>query len=229
MCRGPHRKVSTVLRMNLPRGSEDAPGVAEVHALLIDMDGTLVDSDAVVERSWSRWAEANGIDPQAVIAVCHGATADATITRFRPDLSEAEVAATAQEHMEIETNDVEGVVPKPGALDLVAWLDSQAVPWAVVTNASRPLAQARLGAAGISAPALVTVEEVPVGKPDPALYLLGAERLGVAVEHCLVVEDSGAGVAAGLAAGATVTALRRDDADVRIERLDDLLSLLSPA
>lgn len=215
-----------MLRLRDPHAAGEAG--PEVAALLIDMDGTLVNSDAAVERAWSRWARDNGIDPEAVIAVCHGATADATITRFLPHLDDDEVTAMAREHMAIETTDTEGVVANPGARRLVAWLDEHGVPWAVVTNADRPLSEARFEAAGVPWSHLVTVEEVPVGKPDPALYLLGAERLGVDIACCLVVEDSAAGVAAGKAAGARVAALARDDGDLRIADLDELRGLLEP-
>ncbi len=198
-------------------------------AVLLDMDGTLVDSDAAVERLWTAWALANGVEPAAVLAVCHGATSDTTIRRFRPDLDEAAVAADAAEHMRREAADIDGVVPAPGAHELLTTIADLGLPWAVVTNADRPLASARLAAAGIDAPELVTVELVPVGKPDPAIYRLGAQRLGVDIGRCLVVEDSASGVASGRAAGAVVAALGRDDAHVRIEGLADLTALLTDA
>lgn len=228
MCRGPRRKVPTVLRIRIPAGDggDGADARPEIDAVLLDMDGTLVNSNAAVERNWTRWALAHDVDPQAIVAVCHGATTQATITRFRPDLDDETVESMSRDLMDAEVNDVEGVVPMPGAPALVAWLDSVAAPWAVVTNADHPLCKARLEAAGIEAPLLVTVEEVPVGKPDPALYLLAARRLDVDIARCLVVEDSPAGVEAGQAAGALVAALERDDGDVRIADLHELLGLL---
>ena len=80
--------------------------------------------------------------------------------------------------------------------------------WAIVTSAERALALARLGAAGLPIPkVLVTAEDVERGKPDPACYLLGASRMGVAASDCLVFEDAPFGLAAGHAAGAQVVAL----------------------
>ena len=90
-------------------------GLRDVRGVLLDMDGTLVDSDAAVERQWRAWATAYDVDPEAVVAVCHGATSDATMRRFRPDLDEETIAAEAQEYMRRETEDLEGVVAAEGA------------------------------------------------------------------------------------------------------------------
>lgn len=200
-----------------------------VEALLVDMDGTLVNSDAAVERRWTAWALAHDVDPSAVIATCHGEATGATMRRFRPDLPEATIEADVQAHMRAETSDVEGVVAAVGADEFLAAVSRLGLPWAVVTNADRALALARLGAAGVEPPSLTTVEEVPAGKPDPTSYRLAADRLGVPIERCLVVEDSGSGVAAGLAAGAIVAALGRDDAHLRITDLRELADLLLAA
>lgn len=203
--------------------------LGEVEGLLIDMDGTLVDSDAAVDRTWREWALAHDVLPEAVAAVCHGATTDETIRRFRPDLDEATIAAQAIEHMRREAADTEGVVACEGADVLIDALSELDLPWAVVTNADRTLATARLSAAHIAPPVLTTVEEVPAGKPDPAIYHLGAARIGIPIERCLVVEDSPSGIAAGLAAGAVVAVLRRDDGHLRIADLRELAASLRTA
>ena len=77
--------------------------------------------------------------------------------------------------------------------------------WALVTSAPKELALRRLHAAGITPPSvLVTAEDVASGKPNPACYVLGAQRLGVSVQDCLVFEDATVGIRAGEAAGADV-------------------------
>lgn len=200
--------------------------VAPIGAVLIDMDGTLVDSDRTVERIWRDWATTHGVDPEAVIAVCHGATPQATMRRFRPDLDDAAIEAQTQANMRRESVDVVDVVAGQGAEQLLRTLAGLGLPWAVVTNADRDLALARLGAAGVNPAVLVTVDEVPIGKPHPACYHLGAERVGVPIEDCLVVEDSDSGVAAGRAAGARVVGVRHEDADLRVEHLGELADLL---
>ena len=197
--------------------------LTHIEAVLFDMDGTLVDSDAAVERAWQVWAGEYGADPATVLAVAHGAPAERTVRIVRPDLDDAGVATAAARQLELQYDDLSDVVATPGAHDLLAALP---LPWAVVTSADVRLAKARLGAAGISAPVLVTVEDITAGKPDPEGYLRGAELLGVEAAHCLVVEDAEVGVTAGRAAGATVAALKGIDGDVRIGGLDELARLL---
>ncbi|WP_082043824.1 HAD-IA family hydrolase [Mobilicoccus massiliensis] len=201
--------------------------LAGVRGLLVDMDGTLVDSHAAVERVWRDWARRYDVDEEALIAVCHGATGDETMRRFRPDLDEETIAAENAAHLERESRDVEGVVAAAGAREFVDTLARLELPWLVVTNADTTLARARLGAAGITPPDLVAVEDVSAGKPDPAGYLLGAQRLGLPTAKCLVVEDSAAGLAAGRAAGAPVAMLRTDAGDLQVADLGELAARLA--
>ncbi|WP_305786833.1 HAD-IA family hydrolase [Symbioplanes lichenis] len=198
--------------------------LTSIEAVLFDMDGTLVDSDAAVERAWATWAGEYGADIDAVLAVAHGAPAGRTVRIIRPDLDDAGVAAAAARQLELQYDDLSDVVPTPGAMALLAGLR---LPWAVVTSADVRLAKARLGAAGIDAPVLVTVEDISAGKPDPEGYLRGASLLGVAPARCLVVEDAEVGVAAGRAAGAVVAALKGVDGDLRIRDVGELIPLLA--
>ncbi|MEV8506098.1 HAD-IA family hydrolase [Actinoplanes sp. NPDC051475] len=194
-----------------------------IEAVLFDMDGTLVDSDAAVERAWLTWAAEYDADPDAVLAVAHGAPAERTVRLTRPDLDDAAVAVAAARQLELQYDDLGDVVATPGSLELLAGLR---LPWAVVTSADVRLARARLGAAGIDVAVLVTVEDIRVGKPDPEGYLWGAALLGVPPGRCLVVEDAEVGVAAGRAAGAIVAALKGIAADIMIGDLAELTPLL---
>jgi HAD superfamily hydrolase (TIGR01509 family) len=199
---------------------------AAVGAVLLDMDGTLVDSDAAVERAWRSWSLAHGLEPAAVLAIAHGSPSERTVRRVFPTLDDAAVAAAAQRQLDLQYDDLSDVVAAPGADVLLAALDRLALPWAVVTSADVRLAKARLGAAGIHPPLLVTVEDVRVGKPDPEGYLQAAARLGVGPGACLVVEDSETGLAAGRAAGMRTAALRGLDGDLRLADLGELAHLL---
>jgi HAD superfamily hydrolase (TIGR01509 family) len=203
--------------------------LTSVRAVLLDMDGTLVDSDASVERAWTTWSAEHGLDPAAVLAVAHGSPADLTVHRLLPELDEAAVAASAQRQLDLQYDDLVDVVAAPGAPELLAALDRTGLPWAVVTSADVRLAKVRLGAAGIEPPVLVTVEDVQRGKPDPEGFRLAAARLGMDPATCLVVEDSEPGLAAGRAAGMRTAALRGLDGDLRIVDLGQLAHLLERA
>jgi len=172
-------------------------------ALLFDLDGVLIDSTPAVERVWRRWASRHGFDPVEVIAHAHGRPSLSTIRHYLPS-ADHDAENRVVERWEIE--DVEGVVPLPGAIQL---LESLPVGrWAIVTSCTRDLAAARFRAAGLTVPqAVVTATDVVHGKPDPEPYLKGAALLGVSAARCLVFEDVAAGIRAGHAAGARVAAL----------------------
>ena len=200
----------------------------QVAAVLLDMDGTLVDSDAAVARAWAAWARERGIDPGAV-AAADGVPAHRTVARLLPHLDAAALAAAGNRQLALQYDDLDDVVALPGAHLLIEVLGRLGLPWAIVTSADRRLAAARLAAAGIEAPLLVTVEDVSSGKPDPEPFAEAARRLGVDPARCLVVEDAEAGLAAGRAAGATTAALRGLAGDLRIRDLTHLAHLLERA
>jgi HAD superfamily hydrolase (TIGR01509 family) len=200
--------------------------LSRVQAVLLDMDGTLVDSDAAVERSWRTFAAEYRVDPSRGPLSVPGLPAAGNVRRLRPDLSQDEAAAAAQRQLELEYVDVADVTATPGAHELLDELDRLGLPWAVVTSADVPLARIRLAAAGIMPALLVTIDDVRHGKPDPEGYLLAARKLGADPRRCLVVEDAEAGVAAGRAAGAVVAGLRGVDADIQITDLHQLTALL---
>jgi sugar-phosphatase len=204
--------------------------MAYIRAVLLDMDGTLVDSNAAVARAWAHWSVLRSVDVAEIARVTPGRPATESIAELAPWLSPAERAADAAELLRRERADVVDIVPTPGALDLVAALRAWAVPHAVVTSADRALATIRLTAAGIAVPAvLVTSDDTSRGKPDPEGYLAAARRLGVAPADCLVVEDAPAGVRAGRAAGALVAGLCGvPGADLDVPDLVALRELLPP-
>ncbi|MFI5894466.1 HAD-IA family hydrolase [Actinoplanes sp. NPDC051513] len=201
--------------------------IKDIRAILFDMDGTLVDSDRAVERSWLSWASEYGADGPAAYEMAHGSPSEATVRKLLSRLTEDEILSASARQLELQYDDLSDVVATPGAHDLIALLDRQGVPWAVVTSADDRLAKARLNAAGITPRVLVTTDDVAAGKPDPAGYLLAAELLGVPPADCLVVEDAEVGLEAARAAGAHTAALRGLDGDVRLSSLTDLARLLS--
>jgi sugar-phosphatase len=170
---------------------------AAVAGLLFDSDGVLVDSDASVTRSWTRWAERYGLDPASVLHVVHGRRAADTVVELLPEPLHAEALERIHRY---ELEDTSAVAALPGARELTSGLPDGR--WAVVTSATGALAAARLAAAGIVAPeVLVTADDVDTGKPAPDGYRLAASRLGAPVGDCVVLEDAASGVAAARAAG----------------------------
>jgi sugar-phosphatase len=172
--------------------------------ILFDMDGVLMDSTPSVERVWRTWAARHGLDPERVASQAHGRRSLETIRAVATQL-DAEKENIVVEQMEID--DKEGVTALPGAAELLAHLPPDR--FAIVTSATRPLAVARLGYAGIPVPRhMITANDVIHGKPSPEPFLKGAILLGFAPADCLVFEDSPAGVASARSAGMKTIALQ---------------------
>jgi sugar-phosphatase len=199
--------------------------MAALAAICFDMDGTLVDSTAVVERNWRRFADRHGLDAESFLGQVHGIRSSDAIAVVAPWL---DARAEADRLDAEEADDVDGLRPVPGAGELLAALPDDA--WAVVTSAGRLLAEARLAAAGLPlSRVLVCSEDTSAGKPDPDGYLTAARLLGAAPADCLVVEDVPAGVAAGRAAGMLVVGITTNHsagdlaaANACVDTLDEL-------
>ncbi|MFD4347954.1 HAD-IA family hydrolase [Streptomyces coelicoflavus] len=180
-----------------------ATTVLPARALLLDMDGTLVNSDAAVERVWRRWADRHGLDGDEVMKVVHGRQGYASMALLLPDRPMEQNHADNTRMLAEETADTEGVVAIPGAPEFLASL--RGLPHALVTSADVALSTARMAAAGLAQPDVrVTAESVGASKPDPEGFLKGAAELGIAPADCIAFEDSAAGIAAARAAGMRV-------------------------
>jgi sugar-phosphatase len=176
----------------------------EVSAVLFDMDGTLVDSRAVVERTWTTWALKNGLDPEFIIRFAHGRPTEDTIRETAPYLDPVHEAGILLAQEELDPTVLANI---PGATEAVAAARQHAT-WAVVTSATRRLAHLRLKMGGFpDPPVLVSSDDIVKGKPDPEGFLMAARALGVSPTECLVFEDTPAGLLAGASAGAAVIGL----------------------
>jgi mannitol-1-/sugar-/sorbitol-6-phosphatase len=204
-----------------PRRSEDAPDPGTLwraaEALLVDLDGTLVDSTGPVRRAWTSFAHRYGLDREWVERFAQGRPSRESVRLLVPD---ADHAAEAERLEDAELTDLDGVFALPGAAALLRGTR----PLAIVTSCSTALARARLQAADLPVPAtLVSADDVSHGKPNPESYLLGAQRLGVDPAACLVLEDAPAGITAGRAAGARVIALRTTHSDQDLRDADAII------
>ena len=191
-------------------------------AVLFDMDGTLLESHANVERAWTTWARRRGIPAEELLAHAHGLPAEATVARWFPDASVEEVTRAADEQLALQYDDVAGIEAIEGVHELLRFLDDASVPWAVHTSADERLARVRLDAAGINPSVLVTRDQVDRGKPAPDGYLRAADLLGIAHVECIVVEDTAVGIESGRAAGMQTVGVRGATGDLPIGSIPDL-------
>lgn len=203
--------------------------------LLLDMDGTLIDSGPSVERSWNQLLRELGSDQQFGHAM-HGKPARQVLGELMPELDQEQVAAAFARIEQLEIADVASVVVLPGTERLLRELDAAAErlgrpTWTIVTSCTMPLFEARWARTGLGIPAgMVTADQVTRGKPDPEPYLLAAERLRAAPEQSIVLEDSVGGLTSGIDAGARTVAVTsttpagdlRPLASALVTSLDDL-------
>jgi mannitol-1-/sugar-/sorbitol-6-phosphatase len=186
----------------------------EIHCrgVLFDLDGVLVDSTPAVARVWTIWANRHGFVPEEVVRQAHGRPSLTTIRELLPN---ADHDAENREVERGEIEDLDGVIPLPGALKLL-----QALPpdrWAIATSCTRALAEVRIRAAGLPIPKhLITSNDVQHGKPNPEPYIKAAKILGFSPADCIVIEDAPAGIRAGKASGTRVLALRTTAPDAEL-------------
>ena len=170
-------------------------------AVIFDMDGTLVDSNAVVEAIWTRFAERYGLVTADVLGFSHGRQTIDTVRRFAPAGLDHEKLVEELASTEIETPG--GIVEVADAAAFVASIPSELT--ALVTSAPLLLAKTRMAEAGVPVPPIVVpAEDVTHGKPDPEGYLRAASLLGVDPAETLVFEDAPAGIESARASGAQV-------------------------
>ncbi|MDT5096375.1 MAG: mannitol-/sugar-/sorbitol-6-phosphatase [Mycobacterium sp.] len=192
-------------------------------AILFDIDGTLVDSSPVVERSWRAWAREYGVDAEEVLRVCHGRRTQDTVAEF---VTPQQLAVAVARLQALELADFDGVTALPGAQELLDVLPPRR--WAAVTSGERDLMAGRLSAAKLPIPeTMICAEDVAVGKPSPEGYLQAAAALGFVARQCVVIEDAPAGIAAGLAAGARVVAVTTTHTAHQVANADVIVADLS--
>jgi HAD superfamily hydrolase (TIGR01509 family) len=177
-----------------------------IEAVLFDMDGLLIDSEAVYIEALQ--AAARSFDRDMSLAFCHSMigipTRECNVLLqnlygegFHLEEFRAVYSANVQRLMEAR------VPVKPGVVELLDFLAERRLPCAVATSATRAAAEHHLGRAGLLArfADLATIDDVTRAKPHPDIYLEAARRLDVAPERCVALEDSNTGLTAAHAAG----------------------------
>lgn len=189
----------------------DAVGMTERPAgILWDMDGTLIDTEpewleasiAVVEEAGGVWTDEDAEDILGASSEDHATVLARAVERETGRQVDHwplfdNVVASVERHMR------DGFSLMPGALEMMQAFQKEGIPQGLVTASPRVLVEALFdGIDGHPLDVAVTGDDDIPGKPDPAPYRLGAERLGVPIDQCLAFEDSEPGTAAARDAGA---------------------------
>jgi len=169
-------------------------------AFLFDLDGTLVDSNGIVEQVTVAWCQQNGVSYSEIKDSNHGSRSVDTVAVVAPHLDAKKAAE------EIEAGEREGLADLreiEGSRDFLSQLPQGR--WGIATSSYLLTAKAKLSAASIPMPkVLVAADRVLKGKPHPEAYLKASMELGYRPEHCLVFEDSETGAQSALNAGCSV-------------------------
>jgi sugar-phosphatase len=175
-------------------------------ALLLDLDGTLVDSTTAVESAWRWAAERLGVPFEQIAPFMHGIPADQALGLAVPGLDDITKSKLANEILTRQADSAAAVSAMPGALQLLDALPPGS--WAVVTSGSVRLAESSIKKAGLpEPPILITADDVQAGKPNPEPFRRAMGVLDVSSDECIVIEDSPHGIASGVAAGVRVLAV----------------------
>jgi HAD superfamily hydrolase (TIGR01509 family) len=176
-------------------------------AIILDMDGLMLDTEPISLRIWKEAAVDLGyvLSDELCVGMV-GRTTAANMTRLRQHFgaefpaAELERSAGARYRAHLEAH---GVPRKPGLEDFLSFLDERGLARAVATSTATDLARRKLDQAGVLGyfEVIVGGDQVSRGKPEPDIFLMAATRLGYAPADCVVLEDSGPGIQAAAAAG----------------------------
>jgi len=191
--------------MNAPSGEDRV-------AVIFDMDGVIVDSAEAHLRSWRQLADEEGLSITAEQFAATFGRPSREIIRllFGADRDEAEVRRLDERKEAIYRDLVRGQVPVvPGAVELIRGLYGRGVRLAIGSSGPAANVELVMGELGLGRyfHAVVTAEDVQRGKPDPQVFLVAADRLGVAPHACAVIEDAPAGIEAAHRGGMVAVAL----------------------
>jgi sugar-phosphatase len=173
-------------------------------AVLFDLDGTLINTELRSRALWAMFLSNHDIPyDEGLLRSLMGRRGQDVLPALMPDADVGAARAEIEELLRLPG--LPDIVPVPGAAELVRRVAATGWPIGLVTSARRAWAEERLADVGVRdlVQTIVADEDVSVGKPDPAGYVLAAERLRADPARCVAFEDSLAGIAAAKAAGMT--------------------------
>jgi HAD superfamily hydrolase (TIGR01509 family) len=164
---------------------------------LFDLDGTLVDSVYQHVLAWNEALDAEGIELSVWrihrrIGMSGGLFTNQLVRETGVPIDEERGERLRQGHARAYRKMADRIRPLPGARDLLAWLSSVGIPWAIATSGRLETASVNLRALGVDPDKVpvVTRDQVKYAKPDPDLFVAAAERLNAPIETAVVVGDS---------------------------------------
>lgn len=188
-------------------------------AIIFDMDGVLVDSEALNEKHWKLWADRQDVSLDKIMSIHHGIPAVQTIGIVAPHLDAHTEAKWFEQNL---SEDMDGLLAFDGVHDLLRSLPEKR--WAIGTSAPKNIAFNRLRYLNLPMPSIVvTIDDVAQGKPAPDPYLMAAKGLGKLPDRCIVIEDAPAGITAAKAAGAKVLAIPTTNKEDALREADALI------
>ena len=197
-----------------------------IDGVIFDMDGTMFDTERMWATFWEPALAALGLPYREGLAEAARGTAGVTtrnvVRQFYGPDCDAEAIVDSLHRVADEVFFSAPVPKKPGLDALLAWLKARHIPMAVASSSREAMIRHNLDVWGLTQDftAIVSGQHVAHSKPDPEIFLLTAQKLGVEPARCLVLEDSYNGVRAG-AAGGFVTVMVPDlvPADAEMKRL----------
>jgi beta-phosphoglucomutase family hydrolase len=182
--------------------------------LLFDWDGVVIDSHQAHEESWKLLADELGSSlPEGFFKATFGMRNQQILPMWFPELQEStgEIARLGDRKEELYRAILrrDGIQALPGVKTFLQAAKAAGIPRSVGSSTPRKNIETVIEMAGLEGlfDVIVCAEDVQRGKPDPEVFLLGAQRLGCAPENCIVFEDAFVGIAAGLAGGMKVVGI----------------------
>ena len=200
----------------------------KISAVIFDLDGTILEDEDEYGRAFNKVLKSLGVETETLLPQTKGIAVKENwpllIKKYdiKTNKSPEELAHETQEAYLLEINEI---TIRPGFNEFMENLKDRGIQVAIATSNNREVAEKILGKVGLQGvfETVTTVEEVAFSKPDPSLFTVTADKLGVAKEECLVIEDASSGIEAAQLAGMKVIAICDKVEDEKILASADLI------